>query len=206
MMKKRTIVRFSALTCAALALALLLSALVFAHTPAHAQVAKVYSANYTQAIMKTYHITVHTTNNSDSGICGNNWAVDSFDRTFTIASNTNTIQESFTHAKFVTVAGYSPNSCTATVGAGIHGTFEGEETVIVTGGVFNPKAACSTATPCNSTTAFVTLFYGPTATWTSPSFEFNYATHENGHWQNASADEGGNLHNITGLSDHDHDE
>lgn len=159
---------------------------------------------------KTYHIEVHTTNNPDSGTCGNNWALDSFDRTFTVkSSDPNTIQESFDNAKFVTVAGQSPDSCqlgnTHTVGLGIHGSFTGEETVVVTGGTFNPKAQCSKTTPCNSTTAFVQLFYGAHATWTSPSFEFNYDAEESGHWQNASADEGGNTGDITGLVDKDGD-
>jgi hypothetical protein len=185
-------------------LALVLSFFAFAHSSAQATGLK--------AKIKTYNITVHTANNPDSGTCGNNWAIDAFNRTFTVVSNhPNTIQELFDDASFVTTAGQSPASCQpgrkpVTVSKGIHGTFTGEETITVTGGTFNPKAVCSKKTPCNSTTAFVTLFYGPSATWTSPSFQFNYTTHENGRWQNASLDEGGNHGDISGHTDHDRDD
>ncbi|GAC1389833.1 MAG: hypothetical protein NVS4B11_24720 [Ktedonobacteraceae bacterium] len=159
---------------------------------------------------KTYRFgPIHSTS-PDSGTCGNNWANDTFDRVFIVhSSNPNTFVELFQNGAIVTLAGQSPAACQIlpppmgngnTVGAGVTGNFHGEFGVVtVTGGTFNPKAKC-TQTTCSNTTAFCTTVYGPTAMCSVDSFEFNYYTHENGSWHNASADEGPNSGDITGTA------
>src|SRR5690349_14489765 len=104
-----------------LALVLLVSLVLFAvsRTPA-------------SAAFPIYYGPFHTTNDPDSGTCGNNWATDTFDRNFYVnPNNTQMFTETFTNASFVTIAGQSPGACESaanaghTVGNGIRGTFTG---------------------------------------------------------------------------------
>ncbi len=152
----------------------------------------------------------HTTNDPDSGTCGNIWATDSFDRIFTVNSNTpNEFNEAFINGQFVTTAGASPGACYVypppagngnTVGNGVIGNFHGNyENVQVSNGTFNPNAKCTQAT-CDTTAGFVATVYGPTATYNVVTFDFDYYTLQNGAWQNSSSDEGGNRGDITGPS------
>src|SRR3982074_3119963 len=58
-----------------------------------------------------------------SATCGNEWAVDAFDRTFTASTTRNadgtyTVREDFTRGSFVTLAGPSPQACDANRGTG----------------------------------------------------------------------------------------
>src|SRR3954453_1977025 len=147
---------------------------------------------------------------ADSGTCGNDWANDTFKRKFTVTDNgggTFTLREDIIAGKFVTVAGASPGACEVlsgptgnghTVAAGIKGEFSGYFIGPVTGGTYNPNATC--ADPSTGT-SYLAAFFGPTAVWKTPTWEFDY--HANGagkllfaRWQNASVDQGGNVGDI----------
>jgi hypothetical protein len=140
----------------------------------------------------------------DSGTCGNDWAVDTFQRVFRVrgpnADGTYTVREDFKHGSFVTAAGPSPGGCQTnpggTIAAGVKGKMHGYLIMIVTG-TFNPDATC--ATPC-TTAGFIAAFFGPTATYTTPTFDFTYSSKDHSlcahHWRNASADRGGNAGDI----------
>jgi hypothetical protein len=145
----------------------------------------------------------------DSGTCGNNWANDTYMRVFDAATSQNTdgtynATETFISARFVTVAGPSPDACDptgvtgSTIAAGVTGTFTGNFMIVVSHGTFNPTATCDTG--CDTTQGFVTTVYGAAATYDIPSFGFAY--HANGpgliqrEWHNASADQGGNSGDI----------
>jgi hypothetical protein len=147
---------------------------------------------------------------ADSGTCGNDWANDTYKRKFTVSDDgagNFTLREDYIAGKFVTVAGVSPGACDILPGptgnghvvtAGVKGEFNGYVVGPVTGGTYNPDATC--ADPCTGTT-YVAAFFGLTAVWTTPTFDFDY--HANGagkllfsRWQNASADQGGNVGDI----------
>ena len=145
----------------------------------------------------------------DSGTCGNDWAVDTFDRTFTAsttpnANGTYNVREDFTRGSFVTAAGPSPQACDAnrptggTVGPGITGRMAGTFSIVVTGGTYNSAAVCTLAN-CGTTAGFIATVYGPTATYDVPTFFFGYITRCNGWWINASANLGGNRGDISGT-------
>lgn len=158
----------------------------------------------------TAHFGPFASSSPDSGTCGNNWANDTYKRAFDASTMANldgtySFTESFIAARFVTVAGLSPDACDptgtpgSTIVAGVTGTFNGNFVVVVSGGTFNPAATCD-VTNCSTTADFVTTIYGATATWNVTSFGLSY--HANGpgllarDWQNASADQGGNLGDI----------
>ena len=113
----------------------------------------------------------------DIGTCNNTWAVDSFNKTYTITNvsgNTYDIQVDYTDGTFVTEAGYSPGACEVTggngpgngntVGAGITGTmtqlWDGTGTGTLSGN------SCTPETCVNTASIISTLF--STWTWTSP--------------------------------------
>jgi hypothetical protein len=141
----------------------------------------------------------------DSGTCGNDWATDTFQRTFTVsqqnADGTYTVREDFKKGSFVTTAGPSPGGCDTnpggTIAPGVTGKMQGYFVMVVTGGTFNPDATC--ATPC-TTAGFVAAYFGATATYAIPTFSFTYSSHDDHlcahHWRNASADRGGNSGDI----------
>ena len=158
----------------------------------------------------TVHFGPIDSSSPDSGTCGNDWANDTFKRHFDASTTPNhdgtyTVTESFIAGRFVTNAGPSPNACdpngTAgrTLVGGVTGNFHGKFVVVVSGGTYNPAATCD-ATNCSTTAGFVATVYGSTATWDVSSYALSY--HANGpglldrDWQNASADQGGNLGDI----------
>ena len=141
----------------------------------------------------------------DSGTCGNSWADDTYMRVFDAATSPNTdstynATETFISARFVTVAGLSPDACDpsgtkgSTIDSGVAGSFSGNFMIVVSHGAFNPNATCDSG--CDTTKGFVATVYGAAATYDIPSFGFTY--HANGpgliqrEWRNASADQGGN--------------
>lgn len=149
---------------------------------------------------------VHVTNDPDSGTCGNNWAIDAFDRVFVVKLNSPYVfTELFQNGTFRTTPGQSPGACefapdVNTVGDNVVGTFHGNEpNVTVIGGTFNPSAKCTTAT-CGTTVGFCATVYGPGAVCTVSSFDFDYTTPENGGWHNGSSDLGGTNGDITGSA------
>jgi hypothetical protein len=141
----------------------------------------------------------------DSGTCGNDWANDTYMRTFDAATTPNangtfSVTETFIAGRFVTMVGPSPDACDpsgtpgSTIEAGVTGSFHGNFMVVVSNGTFNAGASCESG--CDTTAGFVATVYGPAATFDIPSFGFTY--HANGpdliqrEWRNASADQGGN--------------
>ena len=143
----------------------------------------------------------------DSGTCGNNWANDTFKRFFKVTRNGDgsfTLREDFRDGHFVTIAGASPGACETgtsngnTIRPGVRGEFHGFLAGRVTGGTFDPAGGCPA--PCSGT-KFVAIHFGTTAAWDVSTFRFRYeADDEDGlhftHWQNASADQGGNRGDI----------
>lgn len=147
---------------------------------------------------------VHVTNDLDSGSCGNNWAIDAFDRVFVVKlSNPYVFAQLFQNGTFLTTPGQSPGACefapdANTVGGNVVGTFNGNEpNITVTGGTFNPAAKC-TATTCGTTAGFCATVYGTGAVCAVSSFDFDYSTPENGGWHDGSSDLGGINGDITG--------
>jgi hypothetical protein len=140
----------------------------------------------------------------DSGTCGNDWAIDTFQRVFTVsrqnADGTYTVREDFVHGSFVTTAGPSPGACEDNPGGlitpGIKGKMHGYLVMTVTG-TFNPNATCPA--PCTGA-GFIAAFFGPTATSTTTSYFFTYSSGDRRlcahHWRNASPDRGGNAGDI----------
>lgn len=128
----------------------------------------------------------------DHGSCGNPWAVDTEQRTFSVHRNSD---GSYTllrrdRGTFVTSAGQSPGACEtkgrhgATVLAGVHGKFHGYLLGTVTGGTFDPTATC--ATDCGFTDTWIATFFGPNATFSCFTdskdcrfdFEYTAAKHQ----------------------------
>ncbi len=142
----------------------------------------------------------------DSGTCGNFWANDAFERVFRVhvtpdPDGTYQVVQQFKDGTFVTVAGSSPGACDTnpggTVEAGVTGRMHGFFMMKVTG-TFDPTATCTPAT-CGTTAGFVSTVFGSGATFDIPTFLFQYAAGQNGHWKNASEDRGGNHGDITGA-------
>lgn len=142
---------------------------------------------------------------TDSGTCGNDWAVDTFQRVFTVSrqspDGTYQVREDFRHGSFVTLAGPSAGACETNpfglITAGIEGRMGGFFLMTVTGGTLNPAATCPEI--CTTAT-FVMAAFGATATYTVDSFLFRYHSHDSSlcahSWRNASADFGGNAGDI----------
>jgi hypothetical protein len=136
---------------------------------------------------------------TDNGSCGNAWATDTSNRTWTVKKNKDGTFRVTRKDKgtFVTLAGMSPGKCDTTgrhgllVNAGIHGKFRGYLTGTVSGGTFNPNATCN-ATCIGDTTAFIAArFPGGTFTcsqgYAGCKFNFEYSspnkTLKFHHWQ-----------------------
>ncbi len=150
----------------------------------------------------------------DSGTCGNNWATDTFDRFFHVQTRPNsdgtyTVTQQFKNGTFPTIGGQSPGACETdlapvgnggTLADGVTGKMQGSFSIVVTGGVYNPNAVCTTAS-CGTTAGFVATVFGlsPAVTYDVPTFLFHYNARSNGEWKNASDDRGGNHGDITGT-------
>ena len=150
-------------------------------------------------------VVTHNTD-TDSGHCGIDWANLDYARTLQfIPQNDGTIQVLRSYnGTFTTIAGAptpNPSSCPGTLQTGgVTGTLTGYDVVVVTGGVFTPKATCPN--PCSTTAMLATFFPadgGPAATATvNEGWEYQYNTTANGTWVNRSAARGGDVGNING--------
>ncbi|MDQ2980894.1 MAG: hypothetical protein M3R26_01025 [Actinomycetota bacterium] len=134
----------------------------------------------------------------DHGSCSNAWAVDTEKRTFTVKRNHDGSYrlERKDRGTFLTNAGQSPGACEtkgkhgATVLAGIQGKFHGYLRGTVTGGTFDPNAACPA--DCGFTSVWIATFFGPSASFscdnnsTDCKFNFQYHARHQGlkfhHW------------------------
>src|SRR5947209_95675 len=95
----------------------------------------------------TQHLGPFVENTPDGGSCGNTWANDTFERSYTIISNGGgnfTVREQ-DHGSFVTIAGASPGACESTsnhgslVSASIPGNIQGSADFTVNSATYNPN-------------------------------------------------------------------
>jgi hypothetical protein len=138
---------------------------------------------------------------TDGGSCGAPWANDTVVRTFSVKDNGDGTFRVTRRDRgiFVTIAGASPGACEKTdhhgktVRAGVTGKFQGFLRGTVTGGTFDPNAAC-TGTSCGFTDTFIATHFGAAAQFScftnsaDCKFNFNYtAAHHQSllfrHWQ-----------------------
>ena len=139
---------------------------------------------------------------TDNGSCGNPWATDVLQRTFTVkAKGDGTYQLTRRdRGTFTTLGAVSPGACDPTgkhgrtVRAGVTGKVVGYLRGTVSGGTFNPNATC-TGSDCGFTDVFIATYFGASATfscWTNSTdckFNYNYAARKGQtllyrHWQN----------------------
>jgi hypothetical protein len=145
-------------------------------------------------------VTTHVTG-GDSSVCGGDWANDSYTRTLQfMPQDDGTINVvRYYKGTFATIAGApqpSPAVCPGTLQTGgVRGTFSGFDVVVVTGGNFNPTAAC--VDPCTTAAMLAAFFPGGTSA-VHHGWEYHYHTASNGDWVNADPLRGGNVGNITG--------
>jgi hypothetical protein len=161
-------------------------------------------ASTAMANPNTFKSGPYASGSADSGTCGNPWANDTYNTTFTVDLTTNTggtynVVEKY-QGRFVTLDGRSPGGCETTdtnhgtsIVAGVSGKLSGTVTMVVTG-TFDPTASC--ADPCTRST-WVANFFGSGATWTEPGWSFQYNAPAKGllynQWTNAIT---GNLGDI----------
>lgn len=143
----------------------------------------------------------YNSGSSDSSICGNDWADDTYTRTYIVAPQTDgsfTVTELY-NGTFVTLAGNSPGDadCATTAGdvaAGITGSFYGDYAVLVPpGGDFNQNAVCPAG--CTTSQFFVSVFGKPANFLDSATYgwEFFYHTAAHGDWANTDHGNTGNI-------------
>jgi hypothetical protein len=138
---------------------------------------------------------------ADSGVCGNDWADDSYKRTYTVTPQSDgsfQVTELF-DGTFVTRAGKSPhpsdcNDPSEDIPAGITGAFYGDYAVPVpVGSDFNFKATC----PAGCTTReFFTAVFNKPANFidnTPYAWQFHYTTESHGSWHNTDHGDSGNI-------------
>jgi hypothetical protein len=168
------------------------------------------TANASTAAGGSFKDGPYTSTSVDSGTCGNNWAMDLFNRNFVVTlpangDGTYTMTETFTKGHFNTFKGASPAACDgsyvnhgATIAEGVSGKMAGSFTVIVTNGVLDVNGSCVRADDGQCTTAgWVEGFFGVNATYDVPNFNFRYTARNQGlifkSWTNADT---GNLGDI----------
>lgn len=149
----------------------------------------------------------------DSGICADNngtgnpgWATDTYTITFVVAPQPDGsfIVTELMNGSFVTNATSSPNDCSQTVAANIHGTLYGDYVVPVpAGAAFNPNATFDNSTLCGAvctSNKFYADFFGEGGSdfvdSTNYAWQFHYKTALSQMTQ-ADAQDGGNSGNIT---------
>lgn len=151
----------------------------------------------------------YTSTSPDSGTCGNNWAIDLFNRTFVVtlpaSGGVYTMKETFSKGHFNTMKGASPEACGAgthgaTIAEGVSGTMGGSFTIMVSDGTFDPNGSCVLDGDAQCTTAgWVAGFFGPTATYAIPQYSFKYTAKKQGlmagfkSWTNADTGDIGDI-------------
>jgi hypothetical protein len=145
----------------------------------------------------TQHFGPFVVNTPDAGSCGNDWANDTFERSYTVISNGGgnfTVKEQ-DKGTFVTIAGASPGGCESTphhgtvVSAGIAGNIEGSADLTVNSATYNPNGCNATPAVCATRAGFLAaVFPGGTSTFTA--FNFEYSSSDQSldfhHWQDKS--------------------
>ena len=154
------------------------------------------------------NITFKVTNDSDSGVAGNAWANDNYNKHVQVwqQSDGSFCAIAKYQGQFVTFAGPSPEN-TGTVGAGVKGTFEGGYQATFNG-TLNPNLPtkgnigsfdyqCNGTFTCPGSYDWAGAYFGSTAdaTFNQPYWAWNYHAGNNGSWVNAIS---GNQGDITG--------
>jgi hypothetical protein len=160
------------------------------------------------------HYGPYSSTSPDSGTCGNDWATDTFDRHFTVKTNSDgshVVVEQFKDGSFITNEGFSPGSCDitdgsppGTVNAAITGGMHGYFIISGVGMQTSSSPYCDAIGGTNvgcTTTTFIDTHFAPcylagAGTCPVTTFFFHFSAgdqqlveHE---WKNASADRGGN--------------
>lgn len=158
---------------------------------------------------KIIDVTQKILNDVDSGVAGNNWAFDNFERQIQVWKLSDNTFCAITHydGHFVTVAGPSPGG-TNTVTAGIKGDIEGGyRTTLFTGtllssptkpthgdiGVFDYQ--CDISGTCPGFVDWTTLYFSSTSGFDLAWWGWQYHAGKHGSWINAID---GNSGDITG--------
>lgn len=149
---------------------------------------------------RTRHFGPFSSASLDGGSCGNAWANDTFDRTFTVRENKDGsfyVKQEFKNGRFVTIAGPSPGACQTDahhgsyVDAGITGSFHGNLSGAVTGGSYNPNGCSSNPSACATTGGFISAVF-PGGTFKITEYRFHYAAGDQGliyhQWNEVSRD------------------
>lgn len=128
---------------------------------------------------------IHVTGAEDIGTCNNVWALDSFNKFYTISSasaaGAYNVKVEYRNGKFVSIAGISPGACEVsggsgpgngnTVGVGIKGTMEQLYNGTITGTLSGNS--CTPAI-CVDTASILNTLFNPGWSWTILS--------DGGHW------------------------
>ena len=134
----------------------------------------------------------------DHGTCGNAWATDTVNRTFTVKPNLNGSYRLIRRdrGRFLTNRGRSPGRCERnsghgrTVLANRTGTMRGLLAGTITGGTFHPNASCPAN--CGFTDVWIATFFGPGAQFSCElnsrdcRFDFEYDASRRLRWRHWS--------------------
>ena len=141
---------------------------------------------------------------TDGSSCGGDWAMDTFQRTWSVHDNgdgTFLVRREEKNGAFSTIAGLSPGACSdsahhgATVNAGITGQMGGFFMFDVTSNTYNP-GACATAANCEDTDDFLANVFPTLSDYCSATCIWNYEYDSNDrtlkyrHWQDKSDNAG----------------
>ncbi len=145
------------------------------------------------------NVVQNITNDIDSGVAGNYWAYDNYNRHIQVRqTGTDQFCASVRYqGSFTTNAGPSPQN-TGTVTAGVTGTFEGGYTAAITGtlktvpgastrgniGTFN--YACTVAGDCPGYVSWLGLYFDPGFSFGYTWWGWIYHGGDNGTWVNAT--------------------
>ncbi len=143
----------------------------------------------------------------DNGTCGNQWAIDTFDRYFLVHDNgdgTFSVREEYKNGSFVTTGPVSPGACETTshhgsvLQSGVVGHMTGFLAGTVTSSTYNPNGCSAAGADCTTTNGFLTAVFGASgpATFTCNlgyagcKFNFEYSSGDQSlqyhHWQDKS--------------------
>lgn len=151
----------------------------------------------------TQHFGPFPSSSPDGGTCSP-WAIDTFDRHFTVSANndgTFNVTQEYKNGSFVTTGPASPGGCETSgrhgtvVVPGVTGTFQGYVKYTVSGGAYNPDGCSAGPTACTTTRSFFVNVF-PGATISGGVFSFEYAAGGQGlqyhAWKDASDPTGAN--------------
>jgi hypothetical protein len=155
----------------------------------------------------------NSANDPDSGECGDEWAKDTYTRTYIVTPLVEGSEPNgpggfdvtaLVHGTFKTVPGAKQPGdtpgCTGTIANEITGTFYGEYVIhIPATAEFDPEAAYSSTNPSlsQSTTEFVEAFFPGQSSLGEYAWQFHYKTPGGESWNNTDH---GNTGNIEGVS------